>query len=375
MKTVNEPLLVSPERHIRRSTGALASLALLSLVAIDRSELVRHAHAAQGDCGQPVSTGGGPTATDALFVLRVAVGLDGCEICVCDVDGSGAITAGDALLALKGSVGEDIVLACISCDGGGGAVLYGVGFLPPGDGMLYRIEGYATSPTAVEIGGGNLSLMGDIAIDPTTGDGYGVQTSGGLFRIDLATGALLSSVASAGVNANALTFSDDGTLYSWGGRPQEPGMDTNLYVLDKVNGGGQAILDTGFVAGGDLAFDRATGFLYGSTAGGDLLRIDVDAPSVTVVGSMMSTASGMNVLGLEIDPVDGTMYALVGGTLFSSAVLHTVDKETAEMTLVGNVEGANGVFGGWGLAFAPVTGAVTRAGDAFGTYSSRSPRR
>jgi hypothetical protein len=334
-----------------RAVGVLVG-AFVSLVVVVPGQRVL---AAQGDCGQPVSSGDGPTATDALFVLRVAVGLDSCEPCVCDVDGSGATTAGDALLALKVSVGEGLPLACVSCGGAGGALLYGVGFLPPGDGMLYRIENYATSPTAVEIGGGNLSLMGDIAIDPTTGEGYGVQTSGGLFRIDLETGALLSSVASAGANPNALTFSDDGTLYSWGGRPQNPGMDTNLYVLDKVNGGGEAILDTGFVAGGDLAYDRQTGFLYGSTTAGDLIRIDLDAPSVTVVGRMMSTASGSNALGLEIDPVDGTMYALVGGTFFNSAVLHRVDKDTAEMTLVGNVEGAHLVLGAWGLAFGPVS--------------------
>jgi hypothetical protein len=32
--------------------------------------------AAQGDCGQPVSSGDKPTARDCLFDLRAAVGID-----------------------------------------------------------------------------------------------------------------------------------------------------------------------------------------------------------------------------------------------------------------------------------------------------------
>ncbi len=308
------------------------------------------ANAAPGDCGQPASTGADPTATDALVVLRTAVGSESCVVCVCDVDSSGTTTASDALLVLKSAVGSPVSLTCVACVS---STLYAVATHPAGDGTLYRIENYATAPTAVVIGGGNLSLVGDIAVDPTTGEGYGVLTTGSLVGIDLNTGSLISSVAGAGVNPNALTFSDDGTLYSWGGRPQNPGMDTNLYVLDKQNGGGQAVLDTGFVAAGDLTFDAESGFLYGSATTGDIIRIDLAAMSATSVGVVSGIGFGMGLLGLDIDPNDGTMYALASGTFSNTATLYTVDKSSAQLTLVGNIDGAHNLLGGWGLAFAP----------------------
>jgi hypothetical protein len=70
---------------------------------------------AQGDCAQPVSTGSGPVATDALFVLRAAVGTATCENCVCDIDGNGSVSASDALAVLKAATGQPISLNCPAC--------------------------------------------------------------------------------------------------------------------------------------------------------------------------------------------------------------------------------------------------------------------
>jgi len=56
------------------------------------------------------------TATDALFILRVAVSLETCPLCVCDVDNSGKVAATDALLTLKVAVGQQIALTCPACD-------------------------------------------------------------------------------------------------------------------------------------------------------------------------------------------------------------------------------------------------------------------
>jgi hypothetical protein len=56
------------------------------------------------------------TASDALAVLRTAVGSQTCELCVCDVDGSGAVSATDALITLKVAVGQSIALHCPACD-------------------------------------------------------------------------------------------------------------------------------------------------------------------------------------------------------------------------------------------------------------------
>jgi len=59
-------------------------------------------------CGAPLTRFGSspkPSASDALYVLRAAVGLKPCALCDCDVDGSGQIGATDALASLQASVG------------------------------------------------------------------------------------------------------------------------------------------------------------------------------------------------------------------------------------------------------------------------------
>jgi hypothetical protein len=64
-------------------------------------------------CGDPDDSGGGPTATDALFVLRVAVGAGSCDLEVCDVnDSGGSVNASDALIVLRKAVGAPITLVC-----------------------------------------------------------------------------------------------------------------------------------------------------------------------------------------------------------------------------------------------------------------------
>lgn len=56
-------------------------------------------------------------ASDALFILRVAVGSAACELCICDVNGDGAVRASDALAALKIAVGQEVPLLCPPCAG------------------------------------------------------------------------------------------------------------------------------------------------------------------------------------------------------------------------------------------------------------------
>jgi hypothetical protein len=78
-----------------------------------------------GACADPVSLvvesiGAIPqessvTASDALFVLRTAVGSQTCALCLCDVDGGGSVTATDALLTLKRAVGQSVPLNCPAC--------------------------------------------------------------------------------------------------------------------------------------------------------------------------------------------------------------------------------------------------------------------
>ncbi|RMD86106.1 MAG: hypothetical protein D6815_00525 [Candidatus Dadabacteria bacterium] len=69
-------------------------------------------------CGRPVGGGATPRASDALFVLKAAVGAASCAPCVCDVDGSGGsapVTASDALRVLKKAVGQSVSFSCAKC--------------------------------------------------------------------------------------------------------------------------------------------------------------------------------------------------------------------------------------------------------------------
>jgi hypothetical protein len=68
-------------------------------------------------CGD-VDGNGGRAASDALFVLRVAVGSQSCDACLCNVDGAGTeVNAGDALRLLRFAVGAPgVTLSCIACD-------------------------------------------------------------------------------------------------------------------------------------------------------------------------------------------------------------------------------------------------------------------
>ncbi len=71
--------------------------------------------AANGDCSQPESSGSGPTATDCLRILNVAVGLGSCDphaACVCAPKGSLPATATDALVCLTSAVGGSATLDC-----------------------------------------------------------------------------------------------------------------------------------------------------------------------------------------------------------------------------------------------------------------------
>jgi hypothetical protein len=68
-----------------------------------------------GDCGQPITSGAAPAASDALYVLRAAVGIDSCAAMVCDTDGSCTVTAGDALRLLSHVTGQPYALVCDLC--------------------------------------------------------------------------------------------------------------------------------------------------------------------------------------------------------------------------------------------------------------------
>jgi hypothetical protein len=67
------------------------------------------------DCGDP-DNNGAVSAGDALFVLKVAVGLASCDNCVCNVDSVGeSTTASDAFRTLRSAIGLPDALICPPC--------------------------------------------------------------------------------------------------------------------------------------------------------------------------------------------------------------------------------------------------------------------
>jgi len=85
-----------------------AHLALLAAFALGG-----RAHAAQGDCVQPLTDGPVPTATDCLYILQAAVGTVSCDPeCACAPKGALPIAATDALLCLAAATGQPAPLAC-----------------------------------------------------------------------------------------------------------------------------------------------------------------------------------------------------------------------------------------------------------------------
>lgn len=64
-------------------------------------------------CGIPTSaTATVPKTSDALFVLRAAVGSASCDLLVCDVNESNTVNTSDALAVLRRAVGQPITLTC-----------------------------------------------------------------------------------------------------------------------------------------------------------------------------------------------------------------------------------------------------------------------
>ena len=64
-------------------------------------------------CGVPTSaTTTDPKTSDALFVLRTAVGTAQCSLVVCDVNGSADINTSDALAVLRAAVGQPVLFDC-----------------------------------------------------------------------------------------------------------------------------------------------------------------------------------------------------------------------------------------------------------------------
>lgn len=99
----------SISRYCRSLVASLVCVTALMLPSVPA-----YAQSPGATCGDPDANG--LSATDGLIILNVAIGLQTCDACICDVDGSGGTTASDSLLALRAAVGSVGELACPDCE-------------------------------------------------------------------------------------------------------------------------------------------------------------------------------------------------------------------------------------------------------------------
>jgi hypothetical protein len=146
------------------------------------------------------------------------------------------------------------------------------------------------------------SIMTDIAFAP---DGrLFAMDFGDIYQVDPLTAQTTFIGEHPIPNGNALVFGGDDVLYATGG------SSTQLWQVDPANGSSIPLGDIGASSAGDLAFHG--GELYVSSIDGNLVRIDLDPVSGTVVGSLGFD----DVFGLATAD-DGVLYGISGTQVFS----------------------------------------------------------
>lgn len=198
-----------------------------------------------------------------------------------------------------------------------------------GDNAGNLIDLDVTTNTSTLIGNGGV-VMFDIAMDPLSGNLYGVSGSGYLYNINYTNGAVTAIGYTGGVNG--LTFNNSGTLFGTGG--------SRLYTINTTTGSSSLVGNTGYSSSGDIAFDNSgTLFMSATGSGGDLL---VTLDPNTGAGTLLGNTGYAGVYGLNYS--NSTLYGftLGGATL-------ALDRLTGAGTFISfngiHTNGADGVGG------------------------------
>lgn len=196
-------------------------------------------------------------------------------------------------------VGNKVNMIAYSSSG----TLYGVsqGFpsdSPPG-GMLYQINVATGAATYVATLDTYVIVEGDIAIDPTTGILYAIDSQGMLFTINTTTGAgTVVGNLTGNIDLSAMTFDATGNLY------MVESFSQTLLKVNKANASIIASLPMGGVGQqvGGLAFVPANGTLYyAGDIPGKLYTVNTTTGAGTLVASV-SPAVGIWALAYIPDP-------------------------------------------------------------------------
>ena len=171
-------------------------------------------------------------------------------------------------------------------------------------------------------------IMYDIAVNKFSGQMFGVNSNGKLYKINKSN-ASVSYVGSLGRFANALTFGPDGRLYAAG--------YNKLMTVSTSNGSSTVIGTLGSNnSAGDLAFD---GFsrLYMTTTSNKLVRINLTNHTMTTVGSLgFNQAYGLGFY-------NGSLYGF-SNTTEKAYKISTATGQSYAVSYFGSwVNGCNGV--------------------------------
>jgi len=232
-------------------------------------------------------------------------------------------------------------------------VMYGIGSgVGDASSNLYRINNFATAPTAANVGETGTRLL-DIAVHPTTGVIFatdGLQ----LFTLNPTTGA--RTLIGFHITLDfvfGLEFNAAGELFGWGG------IAGTIFRINTATGAATNVGSTnasGVRASGDLAFD-VDGTLFGGATGivgggSGLVTINTVSFAATVIGAASPVGP---YFGLAVDRQgDASLYAGVDNTAnaANAVQLFRIDKGSGVPAIVGDVVGANN-FGMQGLAIGP----------------------
>ncbi len=183
--------------------------------------------------------------------------------------------------------------------------------------------------------------MTDLAFDPS-GNLYGISFTN-LYQINSTTAqtTLVGSLRLTGVNANALVFGTDGTLYA------AANNTTNLYSVNVATGAATSLGTDGFSSAGDLAFNKGNLFLSSTTD--QLVKIGLNPVNGTAVGPFgVPNAFG---LGTELATGgNGILYGISGTEILS------INTTTGAATALIDY-GGKGLGASFGAAFFSEAGA------------------
>jgi len=237
---------------------------------------------------------------------------------------------------------------------------YNTLYMATGGNQLYTLD--ETNGAATLVGNTGVTLT-DIAFAGSTL--YGVSFSN-LYTVNPDTGASTFKVSLGNYNpTNALTASLDGSKL-WAVR-----YDTGLvYTIDPSTNTFTTIgaYGSGLTSAGDLAFDFATGTLYGAVTGGTagsnfyVATVNTGTGAATLLGSHTGFSG---VFGLSF--LNGTLYAVT-----DQGDLATINLGTGVATSVGDNN-----LPQWGLTTSPVPlpGALLLLGVGLARLAAYGRRR